>query len=192
MDQESNEAAVSEVKVINAEEFNEEKTLFEWTAPERSYQKRDRDFWVTAVSILVLVSIIFIFVKEFFLIIALVSVLFLYYVLATVPPGMIRSKITNRAVYFGEARYEWQTLERFWFKTSLSSQLLMIGTRLAFPRQITMVINLPDKEKIKEIIIKRIPLLESPPNFTDKLTKWFAEKLPLEMRDKNTDSQKTA
>jgi hypothetical protein len=32
---------------------------------ERSYKKRDRDFWITAISILVLVSVILIFIKEF-------------------------------------------------------------------------------------------------------------------------------
>lgn len=45
-------------------DWNEEKVLFEWEAPERSYQKKDRDFWITAISILVLVSVILFFVKK--------------------------------------------------------------------------------------------------------------------------------
>ncbi len=163
---------------------NEEKTLFEWEAPERSFKKRDKDFWITAVAILILFSVVLVFIKEFFLIVALVSVLFLYYVLSTVPPSSIKNKITNRGVHFGDAKYGWDLLLRFWFKKSLNSELLEFETNLRIPRQISLVINEADKEKLKEIVLKKLPLVESSPNFVDKLTKWFSDRLPLEKREK--------
>lgn len=163
---------------------NEEKVLFEWESAERSFKRRDRDFWVTAIAILVLVSVILIFVKEFFLIIALGSVLFLYYVLATVPPAKVKNKITNRAVYFGETAYEWVLLRRFWFEKSLNSQMVSIETNLRFPRQISLVISPKDQAKIQKIMVKKIPLIESSPTFVDKLTVWATKKLPLEDRKK--------
>ena len=163
-------------------DLNEEKVLFEWVAAERSYKKRDRDFWITAISILVLVSVILIFIKEFLLIVALMSVLFLYYALATVPPKETTYKITNWGIYFGEARYAWDNFEKFWFSKSLGSDMINLGTVLRFPRSISMVINIKDQDKLKEIMVKRIPLIESSPNFIDKLTKWAAERLPLEDR----------
>ena len=165
-----------------ASDLNEETLLIEWTAPERAYQKRNRDFWITAISILILVSVILVFIKEFLLIVALFSVLFMYYALATVQPGTIKNKITNRGIYFGELRYPWTDLSRFWFKKELSTETIYFGTNLKFPTSVSMVINAEDKEKIKDIVVKRIPLLESSPTFVDKLTKWFAEKLPLEDR----------
>jgi hypothetical protein len=163
---------------------NEEKTLFEWEAPERSFKKRDKDFWITAVAILILFSVVLVFIKEFFLIVALVSVLFLYYVLSTVPPSNIKNKITNRGVHFGDAKYGWDLLLRFWFKKSLNSELLEFETNLRIPRQISLVIKETDKEKLKEIVLKKLPLVESSPNFVDKLTKWFSDRLPLEKREK--------
>ena len=168
-------------ETVNAD-LNEEKVLLEWTAAERSFKKRDRDYWITAIAILVLVSVILVFIKEFFLIIALISMLFMYYVLSAVPPGQIKYKITNRGVYMGEVSYYWDILEKFWFKTSLNSEMVHFGTLLRFPRAISLVINAEDKDKIKEIAIKRVPMIENSPNFVDKLTKWFAEKLPLENR----------
>ncbi len=164
-------------------DWNEEKILFEWGAPERAYQKKDRDFWITAVSILVLVSVILFFVKEFFLIIALVSALFLYYVLSTVPPQIVKYKISNRGIYFGEDRYKWDLFSRFWFKKSLSNEVIHFETILRFPKQVSLVINEVDRDKIKEIVVKRLPLVEESPNFVDKLTKWFMNKLPLESRE---------
>lgn len=164
-------------------DLNEEKVLFEWQAAERSYQKKDKDFWVTAIAILILVSVILIFIKEFFLIMALISVLFLYYALSAVPPGLIKNKITNRGLYFGELRYEWVNLKKFWFKKSMSSDTICFGTDLKFPRMISLVIDPKDTEKLKEIVIKRVPLLEDSPTFIDRLTKWFAARLPLEDRE---------
>jgi len=171
-------------KVIDRviEDTNEEKVLCEWTAAERAFQKRDKDYWITAIAILVLVSVILIFIKEFFLIIALVSLLFLYYVLSAVPPGETKYKVTNRGVYMGETVYYWDILEKFWFSNSQSSEMINFGTVLRFPRAITLVINEKDKEKLKELVIKKIPMIENSPNFVDKLTKWFANRLPLENR----------
>jgi hypothetical protein len=166
------------------EDTNEEKTLFEWEAPERAFKKRDKDFWITVIAILVLFSVILFFIQEFFLIMALVSLLFLYYVLATVPPENVKNKITNRGVYFGKSQYDWDILELFWFRKNLDSELLEFETDLNVPRQITLVINEEDKEKIKEIVLKKLPLIESSPTFVDKLTKWFTDRLPLEKREK--------
>jgi len=168
----------------NIKNTNEEKVLFEWEAPERSFKKRDKDFWITAIAILVLFSVVLIFIKEFFLVVALVSVLFLYYVLSTVPPRMVKNKITNRGIKLEGADYDWRILLRFWFKKSLNSELLELETNLRIPRQISLVINEADKEKIKGIVLKKLPLVESSPNFVDKLTKWFADRLPLEKREK--------
>ena len=173
-----------------ADNLNEEITLFEWVAAERAFQKRDRDFWITAISILVLVSVILIFIKEFFLIFALGSLLFLYYVLSTVPPGEIKYRITNRGVYFGEGQYYWDIFEKFWFKTNLSSEMIHLGTVLRFPRVVSMVIKQADKDKLKEYVIKRIPMVENPPNFVDKLTAWAASKLPLEKREPKSTIKK--
>lgn len=159
---------------------NEEKVIFEWEAEERAFKKRDRDFWVTCVAILVLFSVILFFAKEFFLIVALGSALFLYYVLSTVPPARIKNKISNRGVYFGEKRYEWEILERFWFGQSLNCQMVFIETKLRFPGQIALVINPKDKKKIKELLTKKIPLVENQPSFVDKVTIWFSKRIPLE------------
>lgn len=171
-------------KVVPSEviDLNEEKVLFEWTAPERPYQERNKDFWITAIAILILVSVILIFINEFLLVMALAAVLFLYYALATVPPREVAYKITNRGIYFEEVHYPWDFLERFWFKKSLSTATVNFGTMVKFPRVVMMVINEKDQEKIKEIVVKRIPLLESSPTFIDKITKWFADRLPLEDR----------
>ena len=180
----------TEINDLRDADWNDEKVRFEWEASERSYKKRDKDFWITVISILVLTSVILFFVKEFFLIIALISALFLYYVLSTVPPEKIKYKITNRGIYFGETRYEWELLSRFWFGKSLDSEMIHFETNLRFPAQISLVINPEDKEKIKEIVVKKLPLIEESPKFVDKLTKKVISMVPLEKREKEDKTEK--
>jgi len=121
------------------------------------------------------------------LIIALISALFLYYVLSTVPPQNIKYKITSRGIYFGESRYEWELLTRFWFKSSLDSEMIHFETALRFPRQVSLVINAEDKEKIKAIVVKKLPLIDESPNFVDKLTKKTLSWMPLERKNKEEE-----
>lgn len=163
-------------------DLNEEKELFSWEASERAFKKRDRDFWITAVAILGLVSVILFFAKEFFLVVALGAVLFLYYVLSTVPPKKIKNKLTNRGVYFGELFYSWMDLRRFWFGKSLDCKALFFETNLRFPRELCLIINKKDEKKIKKIAVQRLPLFENSPRFVDKASEWLAKKLPLEER----------
>lgn len=181
-------------KTINVKlpdtDWNDEKVRFEWEAAERSYKKRDKDFWITVIAILVLVSVVLFFVKEFFLIIALMSALFLYYVLSTIPPEKLKYKITNRGVYFGETRYEWELLSRFWMGKTFDSEMIHFETILRFPAQISLVINPEDKEKIKEIVVKKLPLVEESPRFLDKLTKAVTSVIPLEKRKKDQTNEK--
>ena len=178
-----NDSSDKIVKALEDKDWNEEKILFEWEAPERAYKKRDRDFWITIIAILVLVSVILFLVKEFFLIGALISALFLYYVLSSVPPQNIKYKITNRGIYYGEIRYTWDTFERFWIKNELNNSLIHFETILRFPRQISLVFNPNDQEKIKQIAIKRLPMIDESPNFTDKLTKKVVSWIPLEKKE---------
>ena len=60
--------------------------------------------------------------------------------------------------------------------------MIHFETKLRFPRRISLVINLTDKEKIKEIVLKKIPLIKESPNFIDKMSKWLVNKLPLEKK----------
>jgi len=109
--------------------------------------KTRQDFWITVFAILVLVSIILFFAKETFLIVALAGALFLYYVLATVPPQNVTNKITNRGVYFGQLFYPWANLATFWFGKSLDSHAIFFETYLKFPRQVSLIIDKKESKK---------------------------------------------
>lgn len=180
-----------EKKVIN--EFlntNEEKEIFSWQAPERSIKRRDKDFWLTVVTIYVLSSIILFFAKEIFLVFAIGAAIFLYYALSTVEPQIIVNKITNRGIYFGQIFYAWVDLANFWFGETSDKPAIYFETYLRLPRQICLIINETDKNKLKDIVIQKLPLVKPTISSVDKMTKWLAEKLPLEEKKSVGDQTK--
>lgn len=157
----------------------EEKILFEWEALERPYQRKDREFWTTVLSILGLVCLILFFVKEWFLIAALIALVFLYYVLTTVPPQKAKYKITTKGVYLAPSqRIDWDFFRRFWFDQKWGHQLLNFETWLNFPRVISFVIPESEEKKIAQIVEKYLPQEKSPPNFLDKFSSWLTKKFP--------------
>ncbi len=164
------------------EDLREEKEAISWEAPNRAFKTRDKDFWVTAIAILVLVSVIFIFVKEFFLILVGLALLFYGYVVSTVPPERIRNRITNRGVYFGDSFHPWNELSRFWFGKSIDQRALFLETKLRFPPQISMILENVEEAKLKAILLKYLPLMEASPRFVDKASAWLGSKMPLEDR----------
>lgn len=171
------------VKQAKTNEFsntNEEREIFSWEAPERSLRKRDKDFWVTVLSTYFLTSIILIFAKETFLVFAIGAAIFLYYALSTVEPQIVINKITNRGVYFGSVFYDWRDLANFWFGKLADREAIFFETYLRFPRQVSLIIDTKDQDRLKELVVKKLPLVKPEPTFIDKASKWLMEKLPLE------------
>ncbi len=174
---------MEKVKRAKTNEFsntNEEREILSWEAPERSLRKRSKDFWITGLSIYFLSSIILIFAKETFLVFAIGAAIFLYYALSTVEPQIVVNKITNRGVYFGTVFYDWRDLASFWFGKLADREAIFFETYLRFPRQVSLIIDAKDQNRLKELVVKKLPLVTQEPTFIDKASKWLMEKLPLE------------
>jgi hypothetical protein len=45
---------------------------------------------------------------------------------------------------------------------------------------LALILDKPDKDKIKEILVKKIPYDKPEDTFVDKAGKWISEKIPLE------------
>ena len=154
-----------------------EKTLLSWTAPARPFKRRDRDFWITVIAIVAISGLILFLVEGFMPVILIISIVFLFYILNTVEPENIEYKITNKGVRVSDKMNGWNTLGRFWFTKRFNNDLLVLET-VSLTGRLELVINLKDKEKIKENLAKYIVEEEASPSGLDKAANWFAKKLP--------------
>ena len=173
----------SPMEVIPSREL---KVLYTWVAPIRPFKRRDREFWTTVSAIVVLVGLILFCVKEWFLIAAVISLTFVYYVLSTVEPEKDEYKLTNRGLVYAGQTYPWENLNQFWFSDKYGQKVVNFEIRGGLIGRLTILVGEGDWEKIKEILLKYIIEEEVKPNFLDKAADWIQKKVPLESEKKGS------
>ena len=157
-------------------EAGEVETLLSWEGPSRPFRKKDRSFYTTLAIIVFLLVLILLLAREFLLIGAILSVAFVTYVLAFVPPTKVHYKISTQGITIGEDFYFWHYLDSFWFKDKEGSKVLHIVTRFRFPAQLMLVIDSStgseqmDEEKVKKTVARFLPFHEVP--YRSTVEKW--------------------
>lgn len=156
-----------------------EEVFMSWTSPSRLFKKRDREFFVNILAIVFLLSVILVFVREFVLIATVLSIVFLIYVLSTVPPEDVKHRITNLGVESAGHFYRWEECADFWFEEQWGQQMMVL--RFFMTPRITILLGGQNKEKIREYVAKFIPFREEPDrSWVDNAARWITEKIPLE------------
>ena len=178
---------ISPVEVIPSKEL---KILYSWFAPSRLFKRRDREFWTTVLAIVFLIGLILFFVKEWFLIAAIIALTFVYYVLSTVEPEEIEYKLSNRGLIYAGQTYPWEFLSQFWFLEKYGQDTLNFEVKEGLPKRLILLVGKGDKQKIRELLLKYLIEDEPKPTFLDNAAKWLQEKVPLESenKEKNVDT----
>ncbi len=156
------------------------KTLLTWKSPARPFKKRDREYFTTIGAIVFLLAVILLFLKEWLLIAVIIALMFVAYILSSVPPEETEHKITTRGVFTGNRHYDWENLNKFWFSERWKQAILHVETKLRFPGQLTVLLGETDKEEIEKALSKYLTLEQPEPTWMDNAADWLAKKVPLE------------
>lgn len=172
------------------------KIFLQWESPIRPFKKREREFYTTAGSIIFLVCIILLFIKEFLLIMVLISLAFFLYILNTVKPEKVRHEISNKGIKTGTlstpqtAQPEqansngklifWDQLGRFWFDKQWDDEILYIENYSGFPSRLMILLGEVKKQDIEKILSQY--LIQEKPEKTqiERAGEWLQKKIPLE------------
>jgi len=154
-----------------------ERDLVTWTAPARPFKKYGRKFYVTVFSMVGIISIILFIAEGAMPVILLISLIFLFYVLSTVPPENVEYKITNKGIKIAGKETPWQNISRFCFMPKSGSEVVVFDT-VNIPGRMEFVINPDVKDKIKKEVSAYIPYEEMQPSALDKVVSWIVKKLP--------------
>lgn len=154
-----------------------EKELVSWIAAARSFKRRDRQFYVTTISIAALVCLVLFIAEGAMPVILIISVIFLYYVLSTVPPENITYKLTNKGIKIDKTTTPWEFLGRFWFGERHGSTMLFVEA-FVLPGRLELVVDPAKREEIKKIMSQYLVEEEIPASRFEKVLDWFSKKLP--------------
>lgn len=162
-------------------EAGEIKTLLSWEAPSRPFRKRDRSYYTYSAIIVIVICLILLFARQFLLMGTVLSLTFVAYVLAFVPPHNIKYRISTQGITIGEDFYFWHFLDSFWFKDKEKSTVLHIQTRLRFPAQLMLVLGDQNEEKVKKLVARFLPFVEVPyKGWMEKWSEGLQKNFPLE------------
>lgn len=153
-----------------------EKDLIIWSAPSRPFIQKNREFWVRVVAISSIFGFIIFIVEGAMPVILMISLLFLFYVLSTVRPENIEYKITNLGVKIEGVTNYWESIKRFWFSKRTNDHILVLDMA-SFTGRLELVINLKDKDRIRQTLKKFIPEEEALQTNFDKASEWVGSKL---------------
>ena len=162
-----------------AQKPERQEVYLSWSSPSRLFKKRDKEYFTNVGAIVFLLIVILVFAREFLLIAAVVSIVFLIYVLSTVPPEDVEHRITNLGIESAGHFYRWEQLMEFWFEEQWGQTLLILRP----PIGVRTIILLGDqkKERVREIVAKHIPFREQPEKtWVDNASRWISQKIPLE------------
>lgn len=163
---------------------SKEKVLFEWSSHERPYKAIDKKFYTTVLAIAFITGLVLFFVDGWAPVILIVALVFLFYVMSTIEPEKVQSKLTNQGIWFSTSFIPWEALGSFWFTKQMDNELLTCET-FEFPWRLSIVIDSKDKDKIQEIVSKKLEYREIPPIGIDRIVSWIAKKTP--QRDKTEE-----
>lgn len=156
-----------------------EEVLLAWSSPSRLFKKRDKEYFTNIGAIVFLIIIILVFAREFVFIFAVLSIVFLVYVLSTVPPEVVKHRITNLGIESAGHFYRWESLHEFWFEEQWGQALLIL--KPLFGARTVILLGYENREAVRELIAKYIPYREVPEkNWVDNAARWLSQKIPLE------------
>ncbi len=156
-------------------------TLLEWTAPGRPFKKRSRQYYLTALLIMIFVEVILFLFSQYLLMIVVFSLVFVAFTLASVPPKNFHYRISSEGIMIEDNFFLWQELYEFYFKKKESAETVHVETQGYFPGELVLSLGDMDKEKVKHALLPFLPFREVVrPTFMEKAGDWLAKNFPLE------------
>lgn len=165
----------------NNNQQSEGESILEWEAPVRPFKERGREWFTTIAVIVVLVSLVAIFLKEFLLLGVVFALAFVSYVLSTNPPQPVRHKISSEGISFGEKLYLWDELSDFYFKSLDGERALFVTTKKRFPALLILILSSVSEEEIKKVLKEHLNLVSIPQeDWMERSARWLSSKVGLD------------
>lgn len=153
----------------------------EWTAPGRPFKKRSRQFYLTSLLIMLFVEVILFLFSQYLLMLVVLSLVFVGFVLAAIPPKDFHYRISNEGIMIEDGFFIWRELYDFYFKNRDGVKTLHLRTHAFLPGELIVTLGNMDEDKVKQALFPYLPYREYvKPTFVEKSADWLAKNFPLE------------
>jgi hypothetical protein len=157
------------------------KTLISWHASGRPFRKRNREYFINVLLIMLATEVILFLFSQYFLMLLVLALVFVNYALKYVPPQNFHYRISTEGIMVEDHFYLWQELYDFYFKREDGVDVLIISTKDFIPGEIVITLGDIHKDHIKSVLLSYLPYREYvKPTFIEKAGSWLARTFPLE------------
>jgi hypothetical protein len=155
----------------------------EWIAPGRPFEKKSRQYYLTALLIMLLVEAILFLFSEFMLMFVVAALVFVTFALASIPPKDFKYRISGEGVQIEDRFYLWQELYDFYFYKKYNYSAIHIRTKDLIPGELIITMGNQPEESIKKALISYLPFREYvKPSFEDRVATWLVKNFPLDSK----------
>jgi hypothetical protein len=167
---------------------HEVKTLLSWSSAGRPFRKRAKQYYLTSLLIMFLVEIVLFLFSQYMLMVLVVSLVFVAFALATVPPRDFKYRVSTEGITIEDHFFLWQELYDFYFKKREGTEVLHIRTHALLPGELTITLGDIGKDRIKSALLPHLPYREvMKPTFMEKSGDWLTRTFPLEKPHKTSE-----
>lgn len=160
---------------------NDVVTMLEWSAPGRPFQKRSKQYYLTALLIMLLVEIILFLFSEYLLMVVVISLIFVGFALAMVPPKDFHYRISSEGITIEDRFFLWKELYDFYFIKKDTHETLHVRTEAYIPGELILTLGDEPQEKVKKALLPYLSFREYvKPNFMERAGNWLSRNFPLE------------
>jgi hypothetical protein len=136
------------------------KVLYKWTSAQRFFKPLDKKkFWIVVAATVVFMVVLAILGNYGFML-AIGALVFLVYVVGTIPPVDVENVITNNGIEVGNAKYGWEKLEYYWFSKRDDQIFLNVDTLISLPGRLMMIVTEEQMEYAHQALRNQLPYLD--------------------------------
>jgi hypothetical protein len=139
------------------------------------------------------VEVILFLFSQYMLMLVVLSLVFVAFALATVPPRNFVYRISSEGITIEDHFFLWQELYDFYFRKREGIEVLHVRTHSLIPGELTITLGDIGKDHIKSILLPYLPYREViRPTFMEKSGDWLAKNFPLEKPSPSVHADKVA
>ncbi|MBU4015977.1 hypothetical protein KJ980_03305 [Patescibacteria group bacterium] len=166
--------------------YHDVRTLLSWHAPGRPFKRHAKEYFINIFLIMTAVEVIIFLFHEYTLMLVVLSLVFLAFSLALVPPHIFYYKITSEGIRIEDNVFIWEELYDFYFAKHNGIDVVKIGTKAYIPGELTIILGEITSQQIKTALLPYLPFREYVrPTFTQKAGDWLEKNFPLERPNAN-------
>lgn len=166
--------------------YDDVRTYLSWHAPGRPYKKHSLEYFTNSFLIVMAVEIILFLFSQYLLMALVLSLAFLVFALAVVPPHNLYYRISSQGIRIEDHYFIWEELYDFYFMKSHGMDILYVRTKDYFPGELTIILGDVPPQQVKTVLLNFLPFREYvKPTFMDKAGTWLEKNFPLEKTQAN-------